>query len=130
VARAHAGQARDAVMRIAPDADDASARAVRYLIAQLDVLQGRSSAATAAELDAAWARAKQRQDTPTARWQAAEAALFAAWCRQQLGADDDASSRAQLADAAKVLRGSPLADPFLKRLATRALSGAASRTKP
>jgi hypothetical protein len=129
-ARAHAGQARDAAMRVAPDADDASARAVRYLIAQLDVLQARSTAATAAELDAAWARAKHRQDTPMVRWQAAEAALFAVLCRQQLGADVEAKSRAQLADAANVLRASPLADPFLKRLATRVLSGAAIRTKP
>jgi len=110
--------------RIAPGVDDPTARSLRYLGAQLDLLQARADEATAAELDRVFARAKERRPTPMARWQAAGAGLFSALCRLRLGIGDAAEARAQIRASGDVLRTSPLADPFLRKLAAPAAAEA------
>ncbi|MGN6519339.1 MAG: tetratricopeptide repeat protein, partial [Dokdonella sp.] len=119
-ARAEVDRARADAARIAPGVDDSTARTLRYLAAQLDLLQGRADAGTAAELDRVFARASEREQTPMARWQTAGAGLFAGLCRQRLGIGHVAEAQAQIRASGEVLRASPLADPFLRRLAAQA----------
>ena len=119
-ARAGIERARADAARIAPGADDSTTRNLRYLAAQLDLLQGRAAAATAAEFERVFARAKERPPTAMTRWQAAGAGLLSALCRLRLRIGDAAQARTEILVHADVLRASPLADPFFKRLAAQA----------
>ena len=93
----------------------------RYLLAQLDYLQGHAAAASLADLEAAWARRKLAH-ARTAQVRAAEAALLVGLCRQQLKSGDPASATDLIRRNAKELLESSMADPFFKRIAREALA--------
>ena len=88
----------------------------RYILAQLDYLQGRC-AMSAAALEAQWNRYKQRVG-PAAEWHSAEAGLLVGLCRKQRNLADH---EALIATNANELVKSPIADPFSRNLAREAL---------
>lgn len=94
----------------------------RYLLAQVDYLQGHCAASSLADLESSWAKRKLAH-TPAAQERAAEAGFLVGLCRQQLKSGGNPPSTADLVrQSAKELADSPITDPFIKRIAREALA--------
>jgi len=103
---------------------DANSRMIdvaRYIIGQIDVLEGRCASSLPA-IETLHERFKDHSPHPMVLWKTAQIGLFLGMCRRQLDRDD-AAAQALVAESAGTLRRSTLADPWLKRLAADALRG-------
>lgn len=115
-ARVDAETAKRMLQKLQHDTDTIDAQDVRGILAQLDALQGRCAGAVA-ELESTWKRHKELQDTPVNQWQTAEASLFLALCRKDIDGSSSGEAQSLLTTSVRTLRASPLADPYIKRLA-------------
>jgi len=93
----------------------------RYLLAQLDYLQGRCAASSLADLESAAALRKVAR-APRAEERAAEAGLLAGLCRRQLRSGSASGSTDIVRRSATELVDSPIADPFIRKIAREALA--------
>ncbi len=93
----------------------------RYLLAQLDYLQGRCAATSLVDLEAAWATRKLAHSLSAQR-RTTEAGLLVGLCRQQMKSGNPASASFLIRRSAKELVDSPTADPFIKRIAHESLA--------
>jgi serine/threonine protein kinase len=93
----------------------------RYLVAQLDYLQGHCALSSLTDLESSWATRKLAR-APSAQQRAAEAALLVGLCRQQLKGGNPADTADLVRPNAKQLVDSSIADPFIKRIAREALA--------
>ena len=123
-ARATAEAVRDEAQRAGIDADSRVATLSRFVVAQIDTLQGRCSASLPV-LEAMWEQYRKLKESPMNRIRAATASLFFGLCRRQNHDGDARAAQALIVDGAKTLRESALAEPWIKRLAAQALDGRA-----
>jgi tetratricopeptide (TPR) repeat protein len=92
----------------------------RYLLAQLDYLQGHCATNSLADLETA--ATQKVTHAPRAQERTAEAGLWAALCRQQLKSGSASSTTNIVRRSATELVNSPMADPFIQRIAREALA--------
>jgi len=113
-ARRHAREALDGLIRLNQPSNDKMIVTVRYLLAQFDALQGRCDAI--ADIEAAVAQNRTVGLTKLTRWRDAYAQFLLGLCRRQQPGADAAAADALMADNARFLRESPIADPHVLRL--------------
>ncbi len=90
----------------------------RFLLAQLNYLEGRCGGSLA-DMETMLAT-RARQQAPYLQWQTAEASLWVALCRRQTSERGwKTTDAALLADSQRKLLASPIADPFARRMAGR-----------
>lgn len=121
-ARRHALTARDGLRALLGDESSDPVRDAGFLLAEIDALDGQCGRALPL-LEGMRERRGRFSDGPYARWLTAEAGFFAGQCRAT-GGDDQ--GRALWTESARTLAASPLADPYLRRLAQAALGNAAA----
>jgi len=114
-ARRHAHAALDGLVRMDQSSNDKMIVNVRYLLAQFDALDGRCGAGVA-DVETVVAQDRAHAQTKLQRWRAAYAQFVLGLCRRQQPGADVAAANAMIAEAAKFLRESPLADPHIKRI--------------
>ena len=88
----------------------------RYLVAQLDYLQGRCTASSLLDLEAAWEQ-RRGVNKPTAHWREAEAGLLMGLCGRQMNKMDHVETSKLIERSARELLDSQMADPYFKRIA-------------
>lgn len=119
-ARQHAEQALAGLAALGQGPDDERIIANRFLLAELDVLQGHCNAPR--DIQAQVRRDAERTGmTPLERWRAAYAGLVLGLCQRQLGGTEQSAATAQIARSARQLRASAIASPQSRRLAAAAL---------
>jgi serine/threonine-protein kinase len=100
--------------------NDSGLLGMRYLLAQIDYLEGHC----ASSLDTLQAQADafKKQTEPAKHWRVAEAGLLIGLCQKQTKSVDPATRQALIRSSAAELIQTPAADPFFKRLAREALA--------
>lgn len=121
-ARRHAQQGLDGLIRLDPEANAAMIDYARYVIAELDTLQGRCTPASRAALQAIRDRQqdKRRDGGAPASWKIARIDLYFGLCRRQLD-PADADALKLIIESANAVQQSTAADPYTQRLAASAL---------
>ncbi|WP_395680201.1 protein kinase domain-containing protein [Dokdonella sp.] len=114
-ARSLAQAAVDGLQSLGPGTNAKKIASARYLLAQIDVLEGRCAPSSLAAIEAEWQHESARRRFPMQEWQAAQAGLFLGLCRRGMDGMDDLVSK-----SADVLLASKLADPFSRRQARAA----------
>ncbi|HEY0229756.1 MAG TPA: tetratricopeptide repeat protein, partial [Dokdonella sp.] len=109
-ARRRAREALDGLVRMNQPSNNKMIVNVRYLLAQFDALDGHCGTGLA-DVEALVAQNRERPLTKLQRWRSAYAQFVLGICRRQQPGADAAAAEAVIAEAAKFLRTSPLADP-------------------
>jgi tetratricopeptide (TPR) repeat protein len=118
-ARRYAREALDGLVRLNQPSNDKMIAVVRFLLAQFDALEGRCDGI--ADIEAVVAQNRAVTLTKLAQWRAAYAQFLLGLCRRQQPGADDAAADALMAESARFLRNSPIADPHVVRRVEAAL---------
>lgn len=128
VARTQAAAALDGLLALDREANAAMVDYARFVLAQLDVLDGQCPARAQQALAAFHARQRARASEGVVAdeldWRIARADLYRGLCRRILDPDDAAGAQL-LARAAAAVRAAPQADPHSRRIAAQAQAGTA-----